>query len=325
MRGHFPRPRVVISKCLGFDRCRYDGEMIAAPFVQKLKDCVDFYPICPEVEIGLGIPRKPVRIVTIDDKPHLYQPATGQDVTEPMQRFAKRFLDALPDVDGFLLKHRSPSCGPGDVKIYPGFEPGSRTLQGSGFFGGAILERFDKIPVEDEDRLRDFTIREHFLTRIFILARFREVKKKGTMKALVHFHSTQKLLLMGYNQTQMRRLGKIVANHEHEDFYDVTARYEAHLKQALTRPPRFTAMINALQHAFGGLSDLLLKDEKAFFLESLEEYRDERIPLSALLHVLQAWAIHQHNTYLLHQTFLQPYPSKLVEISDSGKGRNVRR
>ena len=321
MMENFPKPVVVVSKCLGFEHCRYDGEMIDAPFVDKLKDHVLFRPVCPEVEIGLGVPRKPIRIVRVDDGNTLYQPATGKDLTIPMQNFLPAFLDSLTEVDGFLLKSRSPSCGVNDVKIYAGFEASSRASRGSGFFGGAILEKFAGLPVEDEGRMRNFTIREHFLTRIFTFARFREVKKSGSLKNLVNFHSIQKLLLLGCNQAQMRILGKIVANHENEDFATLVLRYEEHLKQALANPPRYTAMINVLEHAFGGFSKVLSKEEKAFFLESIEEYRDERIPLSALLKVLRAWSIRYHNDYLLGQTLLQPYPVQLIEITDSGKGR----
>jgi uncharacterized protein YbgA (DUF1722 family)/uncharacterized protein YbbK (DUF523 family) len=321
MSGNFPKPVVVISKCLGFDFCRYDGSRIDTPFVDKLKAHVTFRPVCAEVEIGLGVPRKPIRIVSVNGVNTLYQPATGKDFTAPMRNFVGTFLDALTEVDGFLMKNRSPSCGVGDVKIHAGFEEGAQTLRGSGFLGGAILERFAGLPVEDEGRIRNFTIREHFLTRIFAFARFRMVKASGSMQELVNFHSAQKLLLMGYNQAQMRLAGKVVANHEKADWETVITRYEERLKRALANPPRFTAMINVLLHALGGFSEVLSKEEKAFFLESIEEYRDERIPLSVLLHVVRAWSIRYRNDYLLGQTFLQPYPLELVEITDSGKGR----
>ncbi len=318
---NFPKPVVVVSKCLGFEHCRYDGAMIDAPFVDKLKNYVLFRPVCPEMEIGLGVPRKPIRVIRADEVDTLYQPATGKDLTGSMRSFLATFLDSLSEVDGFLLKSRSPTCGFNDVKIYTGPDAASRTIRGSGFLGGAVLEKFAGLPVEDEGRIRNFTIREHFLTRIFTFARFREVKKSGSMKKLVNFHSIQKLLLLGCNQAQMRILGRIVANTDNEAFDGIVTRYEEHLKQALATPPRFTAMINVLEHAFGGFSKVLSKEEKAFFLESVEEYRDERIPLSALLSVLRAWSIRYHNDYLLGQTLLQPYPGQLVEITDSGKGR----
>lgn len=319
----FPKPVVVVSKCLGFAHCRYDGQTIENPFVPRFQEFVEFRPVCPEVEIGLGIPRKPIRIVTVEGKNRLYQPATERDVTQEMETFVDSFLNSLTEVDGFFLKNRSPSCGTQDVKIYPGFENVSRTFRGDGFFGGEVLKRFDGLPVEDEGRLRNFTIRENFLTKLFTFARLRDVKKSGSMKALIDFHTTHKLMLMGYNQTQMRALGKIVANQEQNEFDAVLSAYQHHLKLALASMPKFTAMINVLMHAFGGFKDVLSKEEKQFFLESLEEYRDERIPLSAVLHVLRAWAIKYDNTYLLTQTFMEPYPHELVEITDSGKGRKL--
>jgi uncharacterized protein YbgA (DUF1722 family) len=241
-----------------------------------------------------------------------------------MVSFVARFLDSLQGVDGFMLKFRSPSCGPHDVKIYTGLDKSSRTLRGSGFFGGEVLERFQGLPIEDEGRLNNFTIREHYLTRLFAFARFREVKTQNSMSALIDFHTYHKLLLMGYNQAQMRVLGKIVANHEQVASSTVISRYEEHLRLALAKIPRFTSIINVLMHAFGGFSNDLSKDEKQFFLNSIEEYRDERIPLSAILYVLRAWAIRYDNTYLLNQIFLRPYPEKLVEITDSGKGRKLK-
>ena len=320
----FPRPIVYISKCLGFDHCRYDGQMIENSFIKKLGDYVEFRPVCPEVEIGLGIPRKPIRIVAEDDTYFLYQPATGKDVTQEMEDFVNRFLSDITEVDGFLLKNRSPSCGPQDVKIYPGFENVSRTFRGSGFFGGEVLERFRGLAIEDEGRLRNFTIREDFLTKLFSFARFREAKRERTIRALMDFHSLHKLMLMGYNQSQMRLMGKILANHEQADLQRVANKYEEHLKLALAKAPRFQSIINVLQHAFGGFSKKYLSsEEKQFFLESLEEYRDERIPLSAILQVLRAWAIQYQNSYILTQSFMNPYPKELVEITDSGKGRQL--
>ncbi len=192
----FPRPIVVISKCLGFDHCRYDGQMIETKFVPNLQEFVEFQPVCPEVEIGLGVPRAPIRIVETDGQRMLYQPATGKDFGTPMNEFVMRFLDGLGEVDGFLLKNRSPSCGQGDVKIYTGLDNSSRTVRGSGFFGGAILNRFPDAPVEDEGRLNNFSIREHFLIRLFTLARFREVRHSQSIRELIDFHTVNKLFIV---------------------------------------------------------------------------------------------------------------------------------
>lgn len=316
------KPIVIISKCLGFGNCRYNGQIISEKYIDKLKKNIEFRPVCPEMEIGLGVPRDPIRIVLENEQPQLTQPASGSDVTNAMQKFTDSYIASIKEVDGFILKNRSPSCGIGDVKIYMGYKKSARTIRGSGFFGGGVLDHFQDMPIEDEGRLKNFTIREHFLTKLYTFARFREMKMTQQMKALVEFHTNHKLLLLAYNQSHYRKLGPIVANHEKNDFHTVIRNYEHELKQVFKKIPKDTSIINTLLHAFGGISKHLSKAERAFFLNSLEEYRDERIPLSTLNHLIHAYAIRFNTTYLLNQVFIHPYPKELVEITDSGKGKS---
>ena len=208
----FPKPNVVISRCITFAPVRYNGQLIPDLFVEKLKPFVNFIPVCPEVEIGLGVPREPVRIVLVNGERRLIQPATGSDFTKRMEDFAESFLSSLGDVDGFILKRGSPSSGLRNVKIYATVEKSAPVGKGPGVFGGAVLERFPSLAVEDELRLINIKIREHFLTRIFTFAGFREIKKSGKMKDLVRFQSENKYLFTAYNQKELRCLGKIVAN-----------------------------------------------------------------------------------------------------------------
>ncbi len=112
----FPKPRIVISKCLGFEPCRFNGEILQDRFVSELAGHVDFVPVCPEVEMGLGTPRPAVRLVSSSQGLRLIQPSTGADLSDSMRRFSSDFLVSLADVDGFVLTHRSPSCGIGDAK-----------------------------------------------------------------------------------------------------------------------------------------------------------------------------------------------------------------
>jgi uncharacterized protein YbgA (DUF1722 family) len=142
------------------------------------------------------------------------------------------------------------------------------------------------------------------------------------MKDLVEFHSKHKLLLLAYNQSHYRICGRIVANHEKLEIKHVLKKYEVELGHIFSKLPRFTAIINTLQHAFGWISGGLSSDEKKYFLNSIEEYRDERIPLSAVIRIINAAAIRFNNSYLQDQVFLSPYPLELIEITDSGKGRN---
>lgn len=317
------RPVVVLSRCLEYEPVRYNAQVIPYDFVRLLEPWVTFVPVCPELEIGLGVPRDPVRIVAGDGEARLIQPATDRDVTLEMNQFSERFLASLSDVDGFLLKNRSPSCGISDVKIYQGLSDSASSARGPGLFAGRVLERFPGLAIEDEGRLRNYRIREHFLTRLFSLASLRQVKANGSMKDIVRFHSENKFTLMGYSQKELRLLGRIVANPERRPFADLMADYETHFQAALARPPRSTSMINVFQHVAGYFSKHLTRKEKGLLESSIERYRAKQTPAAAVTAILRAWIARFEHDYLGAQTFFEPYPPDLMNVSDSGKGRVV--
>lgn len=312
----FVKPNVVVSKCLGFAECRYDGISIADNFVDNLKSYVNFIPVCPEVEIGLSIPRPQIKIVYTKCKRKLLQPATGKDITEKMTDFVNTFLSSLKDIDGFILKSKSPSCGLRNVKIFANITDQTTRKRGAGFFGGQVAEKFSKLAIEDERRLKNLRIRERFLTRLFTLARFREIKKSKLIRDLIQFHSQNKYLLMAYNQKEMRILGRIVANPNKQPLEKVLSDYETHLKQTLRRAPRYTSHINVLMHALGYLSKNLTPEEKSFFLKMLEKYRNKEVPLSTVVNIMKAWINRFKNSYLMEQTFFNTYPEDLIEITE---------
>jgi uncharacterized protein YbgA (DUF1722 family)/uncharacterized protein YbbK (DUF523 family) len=316
-----PRPRVVVSKCLGFAPCRYNGIAITDRVVELVKPFIEPITVCPEVEIGLGVPRAPIRRVEEAGRIKLHQPETGRDVTEEMHSFAEDFLGSLPDIDGFLLKYRSPSCGPSQVKIYNSTAATAGHRKGAGAFAEAAAQTFPGLAIEDEGRLQSFDIRGHWLTRLFTLARFRLAASQGSMGALVSFHARHKFLLMAYNQVAMREMGRIVANAEKRPVPDVLARYRLQVERALTRSPRRRSALNVLQHAFGYISDGLSDGERRHFLEALKDYADARIPLSGLTTLLRSWILRFDVGYLAGQAYFEPYPQELVQILDSGKGR----
>ena len=148
------RPIVVISRCIDFDSCRYNGKVIRASLREKLEPLVELRAICPELEIGLGVPRDPVVLERRAGAAHMVQPSTGRDLTDEMNAFSERFLDSLEAVDGFVLKSRSPSCAVRDYE------------EGPGLFAAHVLDRFPGAAVEDEARLADDAVRETFLRRV---------------------------------------------------------------------------------------------------------------------------------------------------------------
>jgi uncharacterized protein YbbK (DUF523 family) len=167
------RPIVVISRCIDFDSCRYNGQVIRASLRAALEPFVELRPICPELEIGLGVPRDPVMLVRRDGGPHMVQPSTGRDLTAAMDAFSARFLDSLDGVDGFILKSRSPSCAIRDGKVLRTGAEEAEHDSGPGLFAARVLERFPHAAVEDEGRLGDERLRRHFLTTVFTLALLR--------------------------------------------------------------------------------------------------------------------------------------------------------
>lgn len=319
----FAKPRLVVSKCLEFAQCRYNGDVISDPVIKRLQSFVDFYPVCPEVEIGLGIPRESIRIVEMEDVRQLVQPSTERDLTSAMESFSTQFLSQLKDVDGFILKGKSPTCGVKDVKIYSGLSKAPVVAKGSGYFGKAVLEHFGSLGIEEEGRLSNFSIREHFLTKIFTYAEFRNIKNQPVLqiKQLINFHSKNKYLFMAYNQSALKELGWIVASHKKLPIEEIYQSYEVQLHRLFARKPRDQSNINVCQHIAGYFKQELSDKEKKFFTEMLDKYRNNKVPLSSLTSVLKSWVIRFDNEYLNNQTYFQPYPEELIEISDSGKGR----
>ncbi len=316
----FTRPNIVLSRCLELDACRYNGQMIPDRVVRALLPYVNVVPVCPEEEIGLGTPRPPVNIVRMRGVDHMIQPSTGRDVTDEMNTFGTRFLSGLQDIDGFILKGRSPSCGLRDTKIYPRVGPSAALGRGSGLFGGTVAAQYPDTPREDEGRLTNARIREHFLTAIFTLAAFRAINRPGAKLAdLVEFQARNKLLFMTYNQTRMRALGQVVANARRLRPQEVFQAYASILPLVFSRQPRHQANINTLMHAFGYFSNQLVTREKSHFLEMLEKYRDQILPLSALNQVLKIWIIRFTVTYLAQQTYFEPFPEALTVLPDSGR------
>lgn len=318
------RPRVLFSRCLGFAACRYNAQTIHDATVDRLLPFVDAVTVCPEVEIGLGVPRPPIRLVASLKGLRLVQPETDHDLTPQMSAFARNFLAELGPCDGAVLKAGSPSCGLRDVRLYTGTERGSPHAKAVGLFGGAVLESSSSLATEDEGRLRNYDLRQHFLTRLFALARLRDVAATRLMADIVAFHAKHKLLLMAYHQTEMRALGRLVANAEGRQPQEISKEYAVGFARALARPPRRASAVNVLQHAFGYVSDRLTARERSFFLGSLDSFRANHLPLAVPSGLMRALVVRFDIGYLADQVFFQPYPEELIELLDSGKGRDVR-
>lgn len=314
------KPVVVVSKCLEFAHCRWNGSMISSPVVKLMEPLVHFIPVCPEVETGLGAPRDPIRVIVQKGEKSLVQPSTGRDVTKPMKDFAGSFLGSLDVVDGFILKEKSPSCGTRKVKIYPG--PGDVPLsgRGRGFFGAAVWEKFSHLPIEDEDRLNNSWIREHFFTRLYAVSRFRELKKSPSSHRLVQFQAKNKYMFLAYNREQVRIMERLAANPGKKPLTQVLEEYGRHFYRVFAGMPAHASHIDVLERALGRVSKKISEKERQFFLDLLRRCREGKQPLSVPLGVMKSWILRFDVQYLQDQTYFDPFPEQLLGLSDPAQG-----
>ncbi len=309
------KPIVYISACIEHDMCRYDGQFIASKIVKVMKDFVEFKTVCPEMAIGLGSPRESIRLVKQQNGDiRLMGYLSGNDVTDDMNHFTDNFVKRVKEevVDGFILKSKSPSCGLSRVKLFNGIGKAMPlSHHEEGMFGGPIKHSFSNLPVEHEMRLTNDDLREHFFTGIFTRARFRTVTNH---RQLVRFHTDNKYLLMMYSQAQLKKLGGIVANHDHLPFSVVQELYYTELITALSVKPSRKRNINSLQHIYGYFKNDLNSKEKTFFMTTLHKYGERLASLSTVLHLLQSYVIRFEQDYLSTQTIFDLYPIELMEI-----------
>lgn len=314
------KPKVLISRCIELDHCRWNAQIISSKFVKSLKPYVEFITVCPEVELGLGIPRESIRLIRteVEGEEILAHSLSGKDISQEMRALTIKLVADLPKVYGAILKAGSPSCGVKNVKVYPKAGKISAVhKKGTGYFAKEAMETLSFCAIEDEGRLTNQRIREHFLTKLFTFWNFDQLPL--TMKAIGNFHADNKYLFMSYNQSALKVAGKLVANHDKRSIEEVYAEYRKSLSAIFSRVSSIGKNINVLQHMFGYYSKELSRKEVEYFGELLESYKLNRVSLITLISVLKSWALHYDLDYILRQTYLQPFPAELNSLIDSGK------
>ncbi len=209
------KPKVVISSCLTGENVRYDGRPVNCPFVENLSKYVDFVPVCPEVSIGLPVPRDPIIVVREKGRIKVVNPKTGEDLTDRLLDFSKSFLFHLKGIDGFLLKSKSPSCGVTGTKTYKNENGTGFLYRGRGLFAKAVIEIFPYLPVEDELRLKNWDRKFFFLLRIFLNSQIREL---SDIKGAFEFHTKYAFLLKIINKKGFQELEKALYQKDTEKY-----------------------------------------------------------------------------------------------------------
>ncbi|WP_241661396.1 YbgA family protein [Thermomonospora catenispora] len=314
-RGH-PRPRLAVSSCLLGAPVRYNGGHSRDRFLtDQLSRHVDWVPVCPEMEIGLGAPRPTLRLLT-DGR--LVTKDGSADHTAAMTRLAEERIPLLEGLDGYVLKSRSPSCG---LRNLPRYAPGSpdghddgrpADRRGRGLFADLICDALPELPAEEDGRLRDPRLREHFIERVFAQARLRELFSGGWRpRDLVEFHGRHKMQLLAHAPVGYRETGRIVAQAGARDPAELEADYRRAFTAALAVRADRGRHVNALQHVLGFVSGRLDAVRRRDILAAIEAYHCGRAPLSVPIALLRHHAEGEGLGYLSRQTYLDPFPADL--------------
>ena len=307
--------RIGISSCLLGDEVRFDGGHKRDPVLtDTLGPLVEWVRVCPEVEVGMGVPRETLRLVKVGADTRMMTTRTGVDHTDSMRAYAARRtreLDAL-DLRGYVLKKDSPSCGMERVKVFrTGSDAPVRT--GVGIYAAVLKQRFPTLPIEEEGRLQDPVLRENFIERVFAYDRLRTLfDGRWTLKDLNAFHSAHKMTLLAHSTANYNRLGQLVATASSMPRDNLRSEYESLFMATLRIVATAKRHTNALMHMAGHLKKLLDPVSKAELVATIDEYRRGLVPLVVPLTLLRHYVRIHAIAYLSGQTYLEPHPRELM-------------
>jgi uncharacterized protein YbgA (DUF1722 family)/uncharacterized protein YbbK (DUF523 family) len=300
-----------ISACLVGNKVRFDGSSKTSKFcVEQLNEHVEFQSFCPEVAIGLPIPRRTIRQIKDEQLIKVSQSNGEGDITDALKGYGERIAKNTKHLSGFIFCAKSPSCGMERVKVYSP-EGNSLTADGVGVFAEQIMLNNPQLPCEENGRLNDPLIRENFIARVFAYKHWQQLVEKGlSQHELIKFHSQYKYTLMSHDLVLYKRLGRLVANAEltieqKESLYIVD--FMSALKKIATRKKH----ANTLSHLLGYFSKKISRVEKQELVNYIDQYRLGLVPLVAPLTLLKHHLLNNPKDYLANQRYFAPYPENL--------------
>jgi len=302
-----------ISSCLLGQEVRFDGGHKHDSYITgTLGQYFEFHPFCPEVAIGLGVPRPTLHLENIDGKVRCVGVKDPEhDVTERLRDYADQLKGRYAGLCGYILKKGSPSCGMERVKVYTGALP---RPEGVGIFAEVMMRLNPLLPVEEEGRLGDPGLRENFIQRVYVYYRWKKLLAEGiSAQSLTRFHARHKLIIMSHGD--YRELGQMLADLSQENLAEVAERYIARLMKMLKHVPTRSQHVNVLQHIQGYLKKELSADDKAEMVEVIERYRRGEIPLIVPLTLLKHHFRKAPDLYIEESYYMSPYPQELRLIN----------
>ena len=309
----WPKLSLGVSACLMGQEVRYDGGHQRDRFVTDiLEGYASYSVVCPEVEAGLGTPRPTARLVHAEGGPRFVLSSSGEDLTDRMQEHAEERTSSMgiSGLDGFILKKASPSCGMSRVKVY---SKSSASKSGVGVFAAALQAKDPLLPLEEDGRLNDPGLREHFLTRVYCRARWRAfIAEERRPGELVKFHQIHKLLLQTHDDKKYRELGRIVADLKSRPLLESIEAYGQLFQDTLQGRSTLGRKVNALQHLAGYLKEPLSGPARRRLSATIQAYQSGDLPFEVPLELLRFHFDVLEFEYPRDQVFLDPYPMELA-------------
>lgn len=305
--------RLGVSGCLVGEEVRFNGGHARKSFItDTLGQFVDYTTVCPEVEVGMGVPRPTVRLQQIGERIHLVDPKHGVDWTAAMEELSRARTSMVDDGDlsGFILKKGSPTCGPGGVKLY---RDRGQSRAGVGVFASELRRRYPHLPIEDEGRLNDPGLRENFIERVFAYRRLRNVfRPRWAYGDIVAFHTREKMLLLSHDERSYRSLGRLVATGKQLPRPAFAGQYMEGFMTALEHKATVRRNVNVLQHIAGHFKRVADEETRAELAGLIEDYRNRLVPLVVPITLIRH-LVRRHRVELLAgQTYLEPHPKELM-------------
>lgn len=306
--------RIGISGCLLGEKVRHDGGHKHDRFLtDTLGQFFEWVPVCPKVEVGMGTPREAIHLVEGSGEIRLVGRKSGTDHTEAMRSYARRRAQQLvsENLNGFILKKDSPSCGLHRVRVH--HEHGQATRSGRGMFAAALTDRFPNLPIEEEGRLCDPRLRENWIERVFAYHRLQALwATRWRLGNLVAFHTSHKLLLLAHSPQAFRELGRLVANSKSRPRRELRESYEHEFMAALTKLATRGRHTNVLHHMAGYFRKQLDDALRVELLGAIEDYRRGLValivPITLVAHYVRLYDV----AYLKNQVYLNPHPKELA-------------
>jgi uncharacterized protein YbgA (DUF1722 family)/uncharacterized protein YbbK (DUF523 family) len=305
--------RIGVSACLVGARVRFDGGHKRNRFlIEELGEHFEFVSFCPEVAIGMGAPRPAIRLVGDVQSPRAVGSRDAAlDVTGALQDYSNEAARRLDGLSGFIFKKDSPTCGMERVKVYN--SKGMPSASGTGIFARAVQEANPLLPLEEEGRLNDPALRESFVSRVLVFARWQSLRRHGLTRAgLLDFHTRHKLLVMAHCPTTYKETGRMLARLDAPGLEELADRYIGRLMQALKIQASRRRHTNVLQHLLGYLRRRIDRASRADLVDVIESYRLGLVPLVVPITLLRHHFRRSPHPYISRQVYMNPYPHTLM-------------